>query len=115
VQDAEALFRTRTTSQWIEALRSVGFPCGPYNLPFEALDDEQVRANEFAVDIEHPAFGTYTTSGMPLRFSAAPNVPYGPSPGLGQHTLEVLAELGFSTEQADALGGAGVLGTLPDG
>lgn len=114
VQDAEALFHTRTTSEWIAALRAVGYPCGPYNLPYEALDDDQVRANDFAVDIEHPTFGTYTTSGMPLRFSAAPNVPYGPSPSLGQHTSEVLAELGFTTGQTDALGEAGVLGTLPD-
>lgn len=106
---AEALFRTRTTAEWIEALRAVGYPCGPYHLPYDAVEDEQVRANGFAVDIEHPAFGTYTTSGMPLRFSAAPNVPYGPSPSFGQHTLEVLAELGFTSEAADALVAAGVV------
>jgi crotonobetainyl-CoA:carnitine CoA-transferase CaiB-like acyl-CoA transferase len=109
VHDAEALFRTRTTAEWIEALRAVGYPCGPYHVPYEALDDEQVRANGFAVDIEHPAFGNYTTSGMPLRFGAAPNVPYGPSPGLGQHTLEVLTELGFSADETAALRGAGVV------
>ncbi len=109
VADAEALFRTRTTADWIELLRAVGYPCGPYHLPYDALDDEQVRANGFAVDIDHPAFGTYTTSGMPLRFGAAPNVPYGPSPALGQHTLEMLAELGFSDDDTAALLATGVV------
>ena len=107
--DAEALFRTRTTAEWIEALRAVGYPCGPYHLPYDALEDEQVRANGFAVDIEHPAFGRYTTSGMPLRFSAAPNVPYGPSPGFGQHTVEVLTELGLSPESVTSLLDSGVV------
>lgn len=112
VSDAEALFLTRTTAEWIDALRAVGYPCGPYHLPIDALDDEQVRANGFAVDIDHPAFGRYTTSGMPLRFSAAPNVPYGPSPGLGQHTGEVLEQLGFSAEEAARLARSGALGRV---
>ena len=68
-----------------------------------------MRANGFAVDIEHPAFGRYTTSGMPLRFSAAPNVPYGPSPGFGQHTVEVLTELGLSPETVTSLLDSGVV------
>jgi crotonobetainyl-CoA:carnitine CoA-transferase CaiB-like acyl-CoA transferase len=112
--DAEALFRTRTTGEWIEALREAGYPCGPYHLPFDALQDEQVRANGFAVDIDHPAFGTYTTSGMPISFSAAPNVPYGPSPTLGQHTSEVLDQLGFSDDEVRRLSQAGVVGDLPE-
>jgi crotonobetainyl-CoA:carnitine CoA-transferase CaiB-like acyl-CoA transferase len=112
-EDAEALFRTRTTAAWIADLRAVGYPCGPYHLPIDALDDEQVRANGFAVDIDHPAFGTYTTSGMPIRFSAAPNVPYRASPGLGQHTREVMSELGFSDGEADELAADGVLGEVP--
>jgi len=109
IVDAEALFRSRTTAEWIEVLRAVGYPCGPYHLPYDALEDEQVRANGFVVDIEHPAFGKYTTSGMPLRFSAAPNVPYGPSPGFGQHTVEVLTELGFSGDETAGLLDTGVV------
>lgn len=103
VADAEALFRTRTTAEWLDAFREVEFPCGPYNMPYEVLDDPQVRANDYVVDIEHPAFGRYTTSGMPLRFSAADNPTLGPSPGFGEHTREMLAELGFSSAAAERL------------
>jgi formyl-CoA transferase len=108
VRDAEALFRSRTTAEWITELRAVGFPCGPYHFPHDALDDEQVRANGFAIDIEHPAFGRYTTSGTPLRFSAAPNPELGPSPAFGQHTRTVLTELGFSTAEVAGLIETGV-------
>lgn len=103
VEAAEALFRGRTTEEWIEALRAVGYPCGPYHLPHEAVDDEQVRANDFTVDIEHPAFGRYTTSGTPVQFSATPNVPLGPSPMFGQHTADVMSELGFTDDETTAL------------
>lgn len=71
--------------------------------------------NDDAVDIDHPAFGTDTASGMPIRLGAAPNVPYRASPGLGQHTLEVVSELGFSDHEAGALAPDGVLGEPPDG
>ncbi len=109
VTAAEALFRSRTTAEWITTLREVGFPCGPYHFPHDALDDEQVRANGFAVDIVHPAFGRYTTSGTPLQFSAAPNPELGPSPAFGQHTREVLAELGFDPSEAESLIHTGVV------
>ena len=109
VSETEALFRSRTTAEWIDVLRTAGVPCGPYHLPHEALDDEQVRANEFAVDIDHPAFGRYTTSGTPVAFSATPNVELGPSPGFGQHTGEVMSEIGFTEAEAEALFERGVI------
>ncbi len=109
VAQAEDLFRTRTTDEWLSVLRSAGFPCGPYNLPYEALEDEQVRANDFAIEIEHPTFGRYVTSGEPLRFSAAPNVVVGPSPQLGQHSREVLIELGFDPAAVEGLLGTGAV------
>ncbi|MDE0136873.1 MAG: CoA transferase [Acidimicrobiaceae bacterium] len=103
VDAAEALFRTRTTAGWLAALRDVEFPCGPYHMPYEALEDEQIRANDYVMDIEHPAFGRYTTSGMPLRFSEAANPTLAASPQYGEHTREVLAEIGLDQSEIDRL------------
>ncbi len=109
VEQAEALFRTRTTKEWLTALRDAEYPCGPYNLPYEALEDEQIRANDYVVDVEHPEFGRYTTSGMPLRFSEAENPVLAASPRYGEHTLEVLAEVGLDSGSVKGLIDAGVV------
>ncbi len=103
VAAAEALFRTRSTGEWLSAFRAVEFPCGPYLMPYEALEDEQIRANDYVVDIEHPAFGRYTTSGMPLRFSEAANPTLDASPQYGEHTREMLAEIGLEPAAVERL------------
>lgn len=95
VDQAERLFAGKTTAHWLEILGDVGYPCGPYNLPYEALEDPQVRANRYVVDLDHPIFGPYTTTGMPVSFEKAPSGITGPSPGFAVHTDEVLAEAGF--------------------
>jgi len=111
VKAADELFLTRTTAEWISLLRGVGYPCGPYNMPHEAINDEQIRANDFIIDLEHPAFGSYSVSGEPVRFSAAAAAKVGPSPGLGEHTVEVLAEIGLGAEAIDQLVADGVATT----
>jgi len=103
VEQAESLFMTRTTDEWLTELRAHGVPCGRYNLPFESLTDPQVRANWFVDDFDHPAFGKYTTPGMPMQFSATP-VGFGePSPAFAVHTREVLTEAGLASTMIDAL------------
>ncbi len=117
VDKAEELFATRTTAEWLADLRAVGYPCSRYNLPHEALDDEQVRANDFVVDLEHPIFGSYTTTGMPIRFEKAPSGVPGPSPAFAAHTVEVLTEIGFDRATIDGLvaDGSVVDGSVVDG
>lgn len=112
VRQTEAVLRSRTTAEWLADFRAAEFPCGPYNMPIEALDDAQVRANDYVEDYEHPVFGRYTASGMPMRFSATPGPKLGASPTFGEHSREVLAELGFSGDATDRLVEDGV---VPDG
>lgn len=109
VDQAEELFATRTTAEWLQALRSVGYPCSPYNLPYEALDDPQVRANDFVVDLEHPVFGRYTTTGMPIRFERAPSGVPGPSPTFAADTVDVLTEAGLGADRIAELVDGGVV------
>ena len=109
VEAADALFRTKTSAEWMATLREAGYPCAPYNTPFEAVRDEQIRANDFIIDLEHPTFGSYSASGEPIRFSAAPAERVGPSPSLGQHTREVLAEIGLDATAIDQLVTDGVV------
>lgn len=109
VQQAEELFATRTTAAWLEILGAGGYPCGPYHLPHEAIDDAQVMANDYMVELDHPAFGTYTTAGMPMRFERSPAAVPGPSPRFGEHTGAVLREVGFDPAAIDTMIAAGVV------
>ncbi len=107
--EAEQRFAERTTEEWMQTLRAEGYPCGRYNLPFEALNDPQVRANWFVTDIDHPVVGRYTTPDLPVQFSETPAGVKGPSPMFGADTSDVLAELGLDPEQRAALLADGVV------
>jgi len=96
IAEAEAVFRGRGTDEWLAILQEAGVPCAKYVAPYEALDDVQARVNGYVAELEHPAFGPYTTVGMPLRFEAASTVLDVRSPMLGEHSAEVLAEIGLS-------------------
>ena len=107
----EDVMRSRSTEEWMAAFREVEFPCGPYNLPYEAVHDEQIRANDYMIDLEHPTIGRYTTSGMPVRFSDAPTPPIGPSPAFAEHSRAILAEAGLDSAAIKDLVSSGTIVT----
>ncbi len=110
VRRAEDLFRTKTTQEWIELLREGGVPCGPFHFPTEVFADPQVRANDYLVEIEHPALGRYQTFASPVRLDSAPAQTPRRSPQLGEHTDRVLAEAGLSPERIGELRSAFAVG-----
>ncbi len=110
IRQAEDLFRTRTTAEWIEALRAGGVPCGPFNFPPDVLNDPQVLANGYVIELEHELLGPYKTFAPPIRMSRTPPRVRRSSPVLGAHTAEVLTEVGISPGEVDRLTGGGVAG-----
>lgn len=103
IAQAEQLFASKPTETWMTELLAVGYPCARYNHPLEATTDSQAVANDYVVDLDHPTNGSYRTVGMPFRFSHSPSGITQPSPGLGEHTSEMLLELGFNQAEIDAL------------
>ena len=122
IEEAEALFATKTTAEWMELMRAKGYPCSRYNNPQQAVLDPQAEANDYVVDLDHPDFGAYRAAGMPFQYRptkgadphAAATAVAGRSPRLGEHTLEVLAEIGISATRIDELiHGEVVCGEVP--
>lgn len=109
VAQAEELFTTKTTKEWIDILLEAGYPCGPYNMPYEALEDPQVKANDYVVELDHEVFGPYKTVGMPVQFEKSDSAVSGPSPAFAVHTDEVMAEAGLTEEQIAKLTIDGVI------
>jgi CoA:oxalate CoA-transferase len=98
----------RTTAEWIEYLNKEGVPCGPINNLAQTFEDPQVRHQEMLLEIEQPA-GKVKILGFPVKMSQTPAKLHRPSPQLGQHTEEILSNLGFSIEKIKALKDKGVV------
>jgi crotonobetainyl-CoA:carnitine CoA-transferase CaiB-like acyl-CoA transferase len=64
--------------------------------------------------IEHEGMGAYRTVNIPMRFANADVKPQGPSPLLGQHTHEILAQAGFSADDIVSMDSRGIIGTDAD-
>lgn len=95
VADLEEALRKRTTAEWVEILLEAGVPAGPLYNYAETLADPHTIARNMTVEIEHPVEGRLSSLGFPVKFSEGGASIRTAAPLLGQHTEEVLAELGY--------------------
>ena len=103
----EDVTRHQPCAHWLALLDSHEIPCGPINDYPHVFADEQVRAREMVVEVDHPALGHLQTLGSPIKLSATPVDVRRRAPQLGEHTEQVLSEAGFSAAEVAALRASG--------
>ncbi len=102
-------FATESTQYWVETLNAAGVPCGPVNTVEQVFQDPQVLAQEMVMEVEHPGHGLVRMLGFPMKLSETPCQVRRPAPGLGEHSDEILASVGYDDAARAALRGAGVV------
>ena len=104
-----ARLKTRTRADWLAALEAAKVPCGPINDLGDVFADPQVQARGMTSTVPHPHTDALRLVSSPMKLSATPVTLRRPPPLLGEHTDEVLAEIGIDATQRAQLRAAGVI------
>jgi crotonobetainyl-CoA:carnitine CoA-transferase CaiB-like acyl-CoA transferase len=95
--------RSNTTDYWVEKFEQAGVPAGPVRKIKDMLEDPQTLARDMVIEVDHPVAGPVQALGLPIKFSHGNGVTRRGAPQYGEHTAEVLQELGYSNEDIAAL------------
>ena len=105
----EAALGTATTAQWVERMEKAQIAAGPIYEFDEVFEDAQVRHLGLVAEFEQPGLGPTRVLNFPSRASLTPASIRRPAPRIGEHTDEVLQELGVAAEEINRLAGASVI------
>ena len=97
IAQIEAVTTTKAKEHWLEQFTTRRIPCGPINTYAEVFGDPQVQARQMVVETDHPTLGRNRAVAFPVKMSGASSSAARRAPMLGEHTDEVLRELGMGS------------------
>lgn len=116
IENQPALFRiieeallAKTLAEWTEQFEPFDLLWSPIKSPREVLQDPQVKANDYIVPFNHPEFGDIDVIANPIKHSKTPATLRTPAPEFGQHTEEILLEMGYTWEDIEQLNSEGII------
>ena len=110
IRHVRSALAQRSVNHWNDALAGVGVPCSPINSIAQLLDHPHTQASGIVVEYDHDNAGRLKAIGHPVLINGEQRRAGSPPPMLGQHTNEVLTDLGLSSDSIDQLRRTGVVG-----
>lgn len=105
----QAKFLEKTQADWVSILQRADVCFSPVNTLSQAVQDPQTSHREMIVHVDHPTTGCIPQLGVPIKFSQTPGRIRRPPPLFGEHTGQILQELGYSKSEINTLGETGVI------
>ena len=109
----EALL-AKPADEWLTILETSGVPCAPVLKRHEMIRHPQIEASDIVVETEHPHAGRVRQARNAARFEGTPAEHRLGAPHLGEHTRELMRELGYSSAQVDRLRDQQAVAVYPD-
>lgn len=105
----DEIFAELTTEEWLDVLEEHDVPCTPVNSVGDLVDDPHIEQKGMVTEMEHDELGTFKSPANPVNFSSLSADANEAPPRLGEHTDEVLSELGYDSEARERLRNDGVV------
>ena len=99
----EPTFRSNNSAYWIAKLNAAGVPAGPILTIPEVFEDPQIQHREMVIDVDHGARGSVKMLGFPIKHNGDAASPRLAAPELGEHSVDVLLNLGFQADEIKQL------------
>lgn len=109
IEALDGIFKTKTSQEWMEIFVGRGLMFCPVQQVTEIQNDPQALINKYMVDFQDPELGKLRIAGYPIHFSANAAGTRSLAPALGQHTMDIMGELGYSVEEIDLLKEEGII------
>lgn len=108
------IFETRPKKEWVDLFESYKIPSGPVNNFSDILNDPHIKEREMVVEMDHPSLGDIKQLGIPVKLSRTPGELISIPPEQGEHSKDILRNIGYTDEQIQGFINEGITSISSD-